>query len=326
MKYILLCWVALLGCLSSASFAVPKDAPLIAQLSGDLWSWNGSWKRLTYWEGNSSPVLSPDGSKVAYRSSAAGMPDCVGTGEDYGCIGFSFEYTNVYVFELQSGKGRRIAAQPPGQTPKRWKEIGTMRYGLVWSPDGTRLAWTEQSIGAYLKNSNNWDVVLYTVANGKTERFTVDARLDREDFGMKMYWTPRSLGLRWDLPFGAVLRWYSTVTGRVLEEARGQRIAVPTPASSLSVRCPKVAGASCLLTDGARAPLELNLHTVSGVRSADGSKAMLQGFGTDAERSGWGYQVWLYEAGKLRRIALPRAEMANNSIELAWFGELPELR
>jgi hypothetical protein len=305
---------------SSGAFSTAaKDAPLIAQLSGDLWSWNGTWKRLTHWGGNSNPVLAPDGANVAYFSLAAGAPDCEGIAGG-GCGGFAFRHNNVSVLELGCGKARQVAGQPAALNAQNWNKIGITRAGLAWSPDRTRLAWTEQSVRDFQRQSDLWDMVPYTVATRKTERFKIRETRYRDDQSMTLHWNARGLGLVWPNSLGEARRWYSPA-GQLLEPELKNVAGPKAKKPALFLRCPRVAAASCSLLSRAKTPLKLNMHAVTGVVSADGSRAVLKGFGTDGDSTG--YQLWLYKSGKLTRIALPKPVMKDNSIELSWFGEIP---
>jgi hypothetical protein len=126
----------------------PSD-PIILTLNGDLWSWEGvsePLRQLTSWGLNDRPILSPDGTKVAYLSTARVWAEwqqrCrCGSG------GYALPL-NIWVLDVPSSQTFRVADQPPDarfdgpSDPRKY----ITRSSPEWSPDSRYLAWTDLSI------------------------------------------------------------------------------------------------------------------------------------------------------------------------------------
>lgn len=141
--------VGTITCASPLNGNVPVRAadatpPLILIINGDLWAWAGPdkpLKQLSNWGYNRTPVISPDGRHVAYLSTAAIRVEQYRKGN----IAFADNGPqNIWVIDLATGDGTRVADQPPGATdagyPQGWS---VDRRQPAWSPDGKMLAWTD---------------------------------------------------------------------------------------------------------------------------------------------------------------------------------------
>jgi WD40-like Beta Propeller Repeat len=121
--------------------------PLVMNLRGDLWSWNGSdqpLQQLTSWGFNEKPVLSPNGQWVAYRSYARITVDWLRTIKGGSCD-CDFP-TNIWLLNTQTGETSRAVDQPADASYKGPDDDSgnyRLRSDPVWSPDGQSLAWTE---------------------------------------------------------------------------------------------------------------------------------------------------------------------------------------
>lgn len=141
------CWlVFLLLLLGIVGAAIAQDnPPLILFAHGDFWAWDEVTSvahPLTTGISHFTPVLSPDGSRVAYTA----YPDMVVQAlERTGGIGGGPLPKDIWVLDVASGESSLVAAQPADAsffvtgTPDK----AVIRSRPAWSPDRTWLAWTE---------------------------------------------------------------------------------------------------------------------------------------------------------------------------------------
>ncbi len=121
--------------------AQANTAPLIFLKDGDLWSWDGTTRQLTNSGYNERPILSPDGSRIAYSA----MNEIGITALETGFIGDSPLPNDIWVLNIASGQTTRIVAQPIGatfniqNTPSNF----IVRSEPSWSADRNRIAWSE---------------------------------------------------------------------------------------------------------------------------------------------------------------------------------------
>jgi hypothetical protein len=142
-----------------------KPAPLYLGINngtnqswGDLWVYdtNGAVQRTRYGY-NGVPILSHDGTKVAYTS----LPEFVT--KDYNETEGGYLPYNIWIQEVATGKAERIADQPEDASRDRETPRLILRSEPSWSPSGRQLAWTEIEVDA--ENDMNTDL--------KTERLVV---------------------------------------------------------------------------------------------------------------------------------------------------------
>lgn len=132
----------------SLYYGDPNDWPSYYGYTGDLWVWSAAGhplKQLTHYGYNYSPVISPDGKYVVYDS----IPqEVVSQKCSIPLFGFTGPPTNVWVLNITTDDGVRIAEQPPGikfcednpgnPPPKYIKHLWP-----AWSPDSKSLVWVE---------------------------------------------------------------------------------------------------------------------------------------------------------------------------------------
>jgi hypothetical protein len=142
----------------SSSDIQRTDAPIIALINGDLWAWSASapqFQQITQWGYNERPVISPDGTRVAYNSWAQVTIEAIGRGVPVTGIIPS----NTWIWNLASGEALRIADQPENVifTAEGSQDNAIMRSTPAWSPDGTRLGWTEIVLPDYTRQLVTYD-------------------------------------------------------------------------------------------------------------------------------------------------------------------------
>lgn len=139
------CLIALLLSLPFTAAAQGAAAPIVLLMGGDLWTLNintDEFIERTNWGYNQIPALSPDARSAAYGSIASLVVDVI---EREGGIGGGPLPNNIWVLDIASNDAYRAAEQPPDAAfliPNIPDNI-ILRSDPVWSPDGSRLAWTE---------------------------------------------------------------------------------------------------------------------------------------------------------------------------------------
>ena len=220
--------------LAHAQSQIPGD-PIIMTLEGDLWAWEGSdqpMTRLTDWGHNGPPVLSPDGTRVAYTSFATVFVDWLAT---ISGTGGYWPPTNIWMLDIPSRQTYRIADQPANAVWTGPNDPGNyiVRSSPGWSPDGQQLAWVETISDTSLftdgVQSSTAQVVIYNlVARTKTviDSFTLQNPISTTD-RMNVSWGRPGLIVSAALP-EAILPWDSR-----MYDMSGNRIAEFTSGESL---------------------------------------------------------------------------------------------
>lgn len=123
---------------SMSSQAQSVNQQLITVRNGDLWQFdieNNTASQLTQWGYNGGPIMSPDGLKIAYLSTATEIIDMVNRGEQVPFAGTS--PGNIWVMDIATGDFTQIVNQSGSG------DVGFLRSIPSWSPDSTKLVWSQ---------------------------------------------------------------------------------------------------------------------------------------------------------------------------------------
>ncbi|MEO8609064.1 MAG: hypothetical protein ABI690_14335 [Chloroflexota bacterium] len=190
LRWIAVALIAALGSLVGLSSIQAQNSPdpIILNIQGDLWAWDGAdqpMAQLTGWGMNAEPILSPDGTRVAYKSVASIFVDWLQTVEGSG--GFT-PPENIWILDLPSRQTFRVADQPADAVWNGPVEPGkyVLRTQSVWSPDGQQLAWVE-FLAALIPITNDTrtdtaQIIVYDLVSQTTrliDSFPVSNRLAR---------------------------------------------------------------------------------------------------------------------------------------------------
>lgn len=144
------------------------DPPLILLMDGDLWAYTeslGTLRQLTRWGYNQLPVVAPDNNRIAYASVAEIAIDALRRqGESP-----NQPPANIWIWDVSTGNAVRVAQQPPTASFGAGYPTETFvrRSAPTWSPDGTMLAWIEESVTQTANQSSSVpQLVIYDVKLG----------------------------------------------------------------------------------------------------------------------------------------------------------------
>ena len=113
----------------------------------------------------SSPALSPTGTRIAYKEAAQVGLEALDRVEAEGEIAEIDLPANIAVFDASTGNTVTIAAQPEDASllVEGVPDKAIVRSAPAWSPDGTRIAWTEFDFGTDVSR-----LMIYDLTSGTT--------------------------------------------------------------------------------------------------------------------------------------------------------------
>lgn len=135
----------LLALLITTASAQGVEVPLVFVLEGDLYRWyegDTTFYQLSNWRFNDEASVSPDGSKVAYHSYARVTVEAINR---TGGFGGGKGPGNIWVIDTATGDGTRLIDQPADAAflTDNGQDNAIVRSRPFWSPDGTKVGWTE---------------------------------------------------------------------------------------------------------------------------------------------------------------------------------------
>jgi len=141
---------------------------LIAYSNGDLFTWslsNNVPQQITNWGYNGGGILSPDRSMIAFASYDGSFADAIANNE------WAQPYANIWVMDTATREFQWITDQSNAI------EDGIYRSYPVWSPDGTRIAWTE------LNSFPNTSIQIHDFRTDTTSTLVSNISLGYQDGG-----------------------------------------------------------------------------------------------------------------------------------------------
>lgn len=125
--------------LSWIPITAQSESVLYVNVDGDIWSWTPETapQQLTEWGFNGSPILSPDGRRLAYASVASEAVQLINSSpSEFSHLIYAGTPTNnIWVMDTATGNFQRIVDQGDNFPIKRGQP--------VWSPNSDELAWVE---------------------------------------------------------------------------------------------------------------------------------------------------------------------------------------
>jgi len=151
---------------SSVQAQAATEFPIILWIRGDLYSVDAPDTAPTQLTTNgtiSGPQLSPDGKNIVFKAAAQVGLDALDRIKSSGKIADFDLPGDIFLFDTSAHVVTPLAGQPPGASllVDGVADKATIRSTPVWSPDGTRLAWTD-----YAYPGGKPELVVYNRAGG----------------------------------------------------------------------------------------------------------------------------------------------------------------
>src|SRR5258708_21046758 len=148
--------------------------PLVLQVSGDFWAWNGPQSDLqqrTNWGHNQDPSLSPDGQSIAYKATAQLAIDAM---KRKGSTAIGAAPVNTWVLDVATGAPTRVHDKPSDASLQQdgKSDKFTIRIDPTWSPYSKALAWTELVVDKSSSDASTQQLVIYELVQ-KTQKVIV---------------------------------------------------------------------------------------------------------------------------------------------------------
>ena len=165
--------------ITMSSQAQSVNQQLITVRNGDLWKFdiaNNTATQLTQWGYNGGPIMSPDGLKIAYLSTASEIIDMVNRGEQVPYAGTS--PANIWVMNLATGAFTQINNQSGSGS------VGYLRSIPAWSPDSTKLIWSQ--LNPVNQGLDSASLQIHDLNSGLTTTFAQNYNMGFQDGGIWM--------------------------------------------------------------------------------------------------------------------------------------------
>lgn len=214
--------------------------PLLILMQGDYWAWQpetGTLEQRTTWGYHERPVLSPDGTRIAFRSLAA---ISVAQAKSANTVFTSDRPSNNWVMDRATGPAVEIAGQLADATfdnPNGF-DAAIIRSHPAWTTDSAALIWTElEATGSAMR------AVRYDFATASTDVIMTGLSIGFQDAGLNLPNVDVGAdGIRQQIPFtyiddalptggGSILRQYD-LNGNLIDETVAGPISLNRPAAA----------------------------------------------------------------------------------------------
>lgn len=150
-----------------------------ANLNGDIWKYNlaqSSATQLTHSGYNGGPMLSPDGSKIAFLETAPTFLVRYKAGTAAQIAGTP--PVDIWLYDISSRTFTRVADQT-GASPG-----GFLRTIPTWSPDSRQLAWLQ--VDPYFQPTDQASLQIYSLDTGLVASLAEDVNLGDQERNIRM--------------------------------------------------------------------------------------------------------------------------------------------